>query len=83
MDTTQLYAALLGAGTVIATLAGTVFKLLSARITALETENKTLRDEAKAAVTAKDAEITTLRQIAADLAKERSKEMDYARRHQP
>jgi Tfp pilus assembly protein PilX len=83
MDTTQLYAALLGAGTVIATLAGTVFKLLSARITALEIENKTLRDEAKAAVAAKDAEIVTLRQIAADLAKERAKEMEDARRRQP
>jgi glutamate dehydrogenase/leucine dehydrogenase len=83
MDTTQLLVLLTGAGGVIGTLAGIIYKLLLDRISALEKENTTLRDEAKSAVTAKDAEITTLRQIAADLAKERAKEMDHARRNQP
>jgi Tfp pilus assembly protein PilX len=83
MDNTQLFVLLTAAGGVITTLAGIIHKLQQDRISALENENKTLRDEAKAAVTAKDAEITTLRQIAADLAKERAKEMDHQRRLQP
>jgi hypothetical protein len=83
MDNAQLFTLLTAAGGVITTLAGVIYKLQQGRITALESENRTLRDEAKSAVTAKDAEITTLRQIAADLAKERAKEMDHARRHQP
>jgi uncharacterized protein YgbK (DUF1537 family) len=83
MDTTQLFVLLTGAGGVITTLAGVIYKLLLDRISALEKENTTLREEARSAVLAKDTEITTLRQIAADLAKERAKEMDHQRRNQP
>ncbi len=68
-----------GAGTVISALATTIFKLQGSRITALETENMTLRAEARAAVMAKEAEITTLREIAANLAMERSKEAAWKR----
>ena len=69
----QLFTLLTAAGGVITTLAGVVYKLLSARIAALEAENATLRQEAREAVKAKDAEIATLRQIAADLAAERAR----------
>lgn len=82
MDTAQLVAMLAGAGTIIGGLATKIFQLQNTRISALETENRTLRAEAKEAVTAKDAEITTLRQIAADLAKERAGQ-DAERRQRP
>ena len=82
MDTAQLLAMLAGAGTIIGGLATTIFRLQNTRISALEAENATLRSEAKAAVAAKDAEITTLRQMAADLAKERAGQ-DAQRRQQP
>lgn len=68
MDSTQLLVMLGGAGTVIGTLATTVYKLMTARITALEAENATLRQEAREAVKAKDAEIATLRRIALERA---------------
>lgn len=80
MDTTVLLA---GAGGVISTLAGLVYKLMTDRISALEKENETLRNEARVAVTAKDAEISALRQIAADLAKERAGQDAERRRAQP
>ncbi len=79
MDTGQLLAMLAGAGTVISALATTIYKLQGSRITALETENVTLRAEARAAVMAKEAEITTLREIAANIAMERSKEAAWRR----
>lgn len=71
MDPNQLYAALIGSGTIIGGLATTVYKLLNGRIAALEAENKVLREEAKAAVSAKDDEIATLRKIAQELSAER------------
>ncbi|MDQ3782133.1 MAG: hypothetical protein M3349_04245 [Actinomycetota bacterium] len=71
--------ALGGAGGVIGTLSGIIYKLMTARITALEVENKGLRDEAKLAVSAKEAEIATLRDIAANLAAERARQ-DVARK---
>ena len=64
MDNAQLYTMLIGAGAVITSLAGIIYKLLLNRIAALETENKTLRDEARKTTDAKDEEIMAWRKMA-------------------
>lgn len=77
MDTAQFIVILTGAiasmAGVIAAMSKVIYGLQEKRITALEGENKTLRDEAKEAVKAKDAEIATLRDIAQKLSDERAR----------
>lgn len=64
MDSGQVYGMLVGAGGVIATLAGTVYQIQRGIIAAQKEEIAALRREAKEAVAAKDTEIAELRRIA-------------------
>ena len=63
MDLEKVYGMLVGAGGVIATLAGTVYQIQRGIIASQKEEITTLRREAKEAVAAKDREIEELRRI--------------------